>query len=110
MKLYRDFSLGERFLFWFSKGLLMPLYAMLMMVGGVFIIDWLYFTINEDGQSNFSYMLGISNWIGIIFFHAILALFLYLGIVQIKDTLSTKRQVREMEEIFDKNGGFFWSE
>ena len=41
--------------------------------------------------------------------HVIVIFFTWYGISHIKDTLSIKKQIKEMEELFDKNGGFFWS-
>lgn len=109
MKLYRDFSLLNKLAFWLGRGLFKPIFGLFMMVSGLGILYWQYLTVEDNGLSPMSHMLEINNWFGIIFFHAIAIGVAWLGISKITDTFSTKKQIMAMEQLFDKNGGFFWS-
>ena len=109
MKLYREMTFFNKLTFWLGRGLVKPIFGLFMIGFGMAILYWQYLTVEDNGQSPMSHMLEINNWFGIIFFHAIAIGVAWLGISQIRDTLSTKKQVQIMEQIFDENGGFFWS-
>ena len=109
MKLYRNMNLFSRITFWLGRGLFKSIFGFFMIGFGLAIFYWQYLTVEENGQTPLAYMLEINNWFGIIIFHAIALGVVWLGIFQIKEALSTKKQIKSMEELFDKNGGFFWS-
>lgn len=109
MKLYRDMTSFDRFTFWLRRGFLKPIIGLIMLGIGMGIIYWQYLTVEENGQFPMANMLENNGWFGIIIIHVIAISFAWYGISHIKDTLLTKKQIKEMEEIFDKNGGFFWS-
>lgn len=109
MKLYRDMSPFNRITFWIGRGLVKPIYGLFMIGFGVGLLYWQYIIVEEDGQTSMEHMLEINNWIGIVFFNAIAVGLMWLGISQIRDTFSIKKQIDQMENIFDENGGYFWS-
>ncbi len=109
MKLYRDMTFFNKLTFWLGRGLVKPIFGLFMIGFGVGILYWQYLTVEDNGVSPMSHMLEINNWFGIIFFHAMAIGVAWLGIAQMRDTFSTKRQIIAMEQLFDENGGFFWS-
>lgn len=109
MKLYSDMTTLERILFWFGQGFQKPFFGLLGFAAGIAIIKWLYFSIDENGQTSIQYMISIENGFGLIFFHSLPLLCFWFGYILISDSLSTKRQLNQMEATYKGNGGFLWS-
>jgi hypothetical protein len=109
MKLYRDMTFFKRFIFWLVRGIVKPIFGLFMLGLGIGFLYWQYLTIDEGGQTPMSHMFEINNWFTIIFFNAIAIGLGWLGILNIRDSLSIKMQINQMEKLFDKNGGYLWS-
>ena len=109
MQLYKEMSGISRFLFWLGRGFLKPIFGIFAAGIGIGILYWQYFIIEDHGKTPMNYMLEIKNWFGIIFFNILGIGIFWFGITQIRDTLKTYSHIKLMQHVYDKNGGFFWS-
>ena len=115
MKLYRDFTKGEKISFNIGRKIFGMLKAILFIIVGIGMFYGLLLTEHTEygentGESNLGYMLSIDNYFGILLFAGFPILMVYFGVNGIKGILDTEEDAKLMEELFDANGGFFWSD
>ena len=109
MKLYRDMTIFNKITFWLGYGVFKTIFGAFMIFFGMGTLYFLYAIFQDNGLTMMAHMLEINNWFGIILFHAIAAGVTWVGILQIRETLSAKKHIKIIEDLFDKNGGYFWS-
>ncbi|WP_445381232.1 DUF6814 family protein [Robiginitalea sp. IMCC43444] len=111
MQLYSDMSIHKRVLFWMGRGVIKPLFGLIGIFMGLFLIYMMFFNVDEATRiAREENMKDITNWIlGIIIVPIITIGPIWFGVSSIRDSFNTYKDVKLMEKIFLEQGGFFWS-
>lgn len=102
--LYRDTNNWQKFSFWIGQFFSRVVYGLFSLIFGSGGLLYLIFS------GKYAQMWTDENYFGILFFTAIGAGMSYFGYDSIREMLYTKTACKDIEKVYDENGGYLKSD